>query len=324
MTPERAHQASTELAPQALEAYTTTFFSRTDVYAIQREDGRYRCIKEPLTQDLIAAHLYGDITLGTYALDSHSQARWLCLDADTQAQWDATWDMARALRQQGVPSYLEGSRRGGHLWLFFSPLPGEDVRMFGCALINQHKLEGIELFPKQDQLRTGPGSLVRLPLGIHRKDGFRYYFLNSRGDPLAATVRQQMELLATPDLVPEEFIADVLLTHQAEEAVAADLEVSATSPISPDEPLSTRLKASISAQDFITRYVELDPRGRGLCPFHEDQHASFSVDLERDYWNCFAGCGGGSIIDFWMKWRATHGEDPGFVATLKDLANMLL
>jgi DNA primase len=27
------------------------------------------------------------------------------------------------------------------------------------------------------------------------------------------------------------------------------------------------------------------------------------VHEKGNYWHCFAGCGGGSIIDFWMKWK---------------------
>ena len=53
------------------------------------------------------------------------------------------------------------------------------------------------------------------------------------------------------------------------------------------------------------------------------QPRRFSVDREGNYWHCFAGCGGGSIIDFWMKWRETHGQDADFTSAVKDLAEML-
>lgn len=33
------------------------------------------------------------------------------------------------------------------------------------------------------------------------------------------------------------------------------------------------------------------------CPFHEDKSPSFSVDVDKGLWNCFAGCGSGSVID---------------------------
>ena len=54
------------------------------------------------------------------------------------------------------------------------------------------------------------------------------------------------------------------------------------------------------------------------CPFHEDSNASMSIDDVKGLWNCFAGCGGGDIIDFEMKYRgagfldaaASLGSDP--------------
>jgi hypothetical protein len=75
------------------------------------------------------------------------------------------------------------------------------------------------------------------------------------------------------------------------------------------------------ALEFVSQYVDLKPTARGaigLCPFHDDHHPSFGVNDEGNYWHCFAGCGGGSVIDFWMKWQgwkakgrgATHGSGP--------------
>ena len=64
--------------------------------------------------------------------------------------------------------------------------------------------------------------------------------------------------------------------------------------------------------------MELSPTGRGLCPFHDDHRASFSVNPEENYWNCFAGCGGGSVIDFWMRW-----QDCDFTTAVRELEELL-
>lgn len=59
----------------------------------------------------------------------------MCLDADDDAHWSALLDLARSLQAKPIPTYLETSRRGGHLWLFFErPIPGADARRFGHAL----------------------------------------------------------------------------------------------------------------------------------------------------------------------------------------------
>lgn len=41
----------------------------------------------------------------------------------------------------------------------------------------------------------------------------------------------------------------------------------------------------------------------GLCPFHADHNPSFGVKLgsARGRWECFAGCGGGDLLEFHMR-----------------------
>lgn len=53
--------------------------------------------------------------------------------------------------------------------------------------------------------------------------------------------------------------------------------------------------------------------GKARCPFHEDRNPSFSVKGER--WRCFAGCGGGDVLDFVKKF---HNLDTG--AAIRHLA----
>lgn len=320
----REKPPSPELDRAILRRYARVFIPRQECYPIQTKDGRYLTIKRRFQLDYVQAHLKGIMTLGAYALDERDQARWLCLDADTPEQWVELLKMTRDLAQDGVTAYLEPSRRGGHLWLFFSPVPGVTVRKFGQHLLGRYDLEGIELFPKQDVLKTGPGSLVRLPLGKHRLTGRRYYFVTPEGDPIAPSVREQVRILSAPQKVPPAYIR-----HVSREQAPIDL--SQVKPLFPEprpEPagatLSERLKNAISVYDFVRRYVELDQNATGYCPFHDDAHKSFGVNREQNFWHCWAGCGGGSIIDFWMRWRERQGLDASFTATIKSLADMLL
>jgi hypothetical protein len=66
-----------------------------------------------------------------------------------------------------------------------------------------HRVEDVELFPKQDELGDGPGSLIRMPFGVHRLTGRRYAFYTPDGIPLAPTIREQICALAAPQVVPE-------------------------------------------------------------------------------------------------------------------------
>ncbi|NQU74013.1 MAG: hypothetical protein HQ547_04835 [Candidatus Omnitrophica bacterium] len=46
--------------------------------------------------------------------------------------------------------------------------------------------------------------------------------------------------------------------------------------------------------------LKLDSKGQAMakCPFHNDKNPSLSINVNKGIWNCFAGCGGGSIYSF--------------------------
>ena len=58
--------------------------------------------------------------------------------------------------------------------------------------------------------------------------------------------------------------------------------------------------------DVISREVELKKRGSnyfGICPFHDEKTASFSVAPAKQIYHCF-GCGsGGNVFSFLMEYR---------------------
>jgi hypothetical protein len=294
------------------------FVQRWDLFACQRDDGRYFCVRETLGTGHLFAHLRGDITLGAYVLDQESKARFLVLDADDEKSWERLRHLAGTLVGENVPAYLETSRRGGHLWFFLATaVAGREARAFGRGMLTSHQASGVELFPKQHRLAGGPGSLIRLPFGVHRMTGQRYGFITPDGKPLAPTIREQIEVLSAPQTVPEAAF-EIYQSCASTEPVRADFE--------PTEErtamVSDRIKASISVLEFVSQYVELKPTASGaigLCPFHDDHHPSLGVNDSGNYWHCFAGCGGGSVIDFYMKWKRCD-----FLTALIELAEKLL
>src|SRR5258708_486128 len=151
-----------------------------------------------------------------------------------------------------------------------------------------------------------------------------YHFMNLEGEPLAPTIREQIKLLATPRLVPQSFIDEVLSRAPATKVLSPTPRFKPKPDEIAGETPSDRIKNRISVFEFVSHYVDLDLRGKGFCPFHEDEHRSFQVNEDGNFWSCYAGCGGGSIIDFWMKWRKTLNKDDSFGAAVKDLAKMLL
>jgi hypothetical protein len=337
---ERERLHSIELDPNLTQAYADIFISRWDCYPLQLKNGTYTQVRARLTLTHVFDHLtsghligYQPFTIGAYALNAHNQAKWLCFETGGEAQWVELQKLAGSLREVDVPTYLESSRRGGHLWLFTPLLSGGDIRQFARKLLvmqriaeyGEDKRRRVTVYPKQAVLGEGPGSFVRLPLGVDRKTGRIDPFVDLEGKPLASTIREQMKVLAQPARVPQAFI-NVILAKVVEVPPPPPKPSPKFKKRKPrhNEPLSESLKHAISVFDFVSQFIHLNDQGKGLCPFHDDQARSFAVNKEGNYWHCFGGCGGGSLIDFWMKWREKHGQENSFAATVKDLREMLL
>jgi hypothetical protein len=141
-----------------------------------------------LSVQMIREHLVGQLTIGFYALNPTTQrSKWVAIDADYEDALEDLLKLQWELRQDGVEAALEKSRRGGHLWIFADqPLLAQQCRVYIYNLALRLKVpvkgsaglaEGIEVFPRQDQL--GPdefGNAIRGPLGVHRATGKRYWF----------------------------------------------------------------------------------------------------------------------------------------------------
>jgi hypothetical protein len=150
-----------------------------------------------LSDATIQRHLEGHITIALYAINPATQrCKWVAIDADYPEALEDLLKLQWELRQDGVDAALEKSRRGGHLWIFADqPLLARDCRAYIYSLARRLKVpvkgvrseqgvsglsslaEGIEIFPKQDEVRPDEfGNALRAPLGIHRGSGKRYWF----------------------------------------------------------------------------------------------------------------------------------------------------
>src|SRR2546421_10671291 len=147
-----------------VEAYASVFVHCWSQYAVQQRDGSYWRVREPLTLPLLLAHLAGRCTLGTYLLDEHHQCSFAVFDADRRDGLEQLVGLAMELALSGIPTLLEASRRGGHLWVHLAePTSARAVRAW---LLPAAHLLGVEFYPKQDALGPdGACSLIRLPLG---------------------------------------------------------------------------------------------------------------------------------------------------------------
>lgn len=181
--------------------FRALFRGREDVYAIRWENlrtGKHgwspavrggaanarRPDREllPLTDDVVAGHLRGELEIGMYPLLRDDRCAFLACDFDGAA---SVLD-ARALRDaataSGIPAAIERSRSGvgAHVWIFFAqPVLAADARRIGFHLLREAMAAHVELdlasydrfFPAQDLLPKGTyGNLIALPLhGRHRR-----------------------------------------------------------------------------------------------------------------------------------------------------------
>jgi DNA primase len=78
------------------------------------------------------------------------------------------------------------------------------------------------------------------------------------------------------------------------------------------------LLSRINILDVVSQYVKLRRTGKnyiGLCPFHKEKTASFSVSTEKQIYYCFGCQEGGNAINFVMKY-----ENLSFQDALENLA----
>ena len=59
----------------------------------------------------------------------------------------------------------------------------------------------------------------------------------------------------------------------------------------------------------VRKAVVADKKMTGLCPFHREQNASFSVDLKTGMWHCFTEEIGGNFLDFCARLNGTDTGD---------------
>ena len=237
--PPRPTPEILKVDPAFIPEYRTWFVNRR-AYTRQAENPNpdnqrfyYYQPKDRLTKQRLALddgtirkHLNGYQTIGLYAINPETQrSKWVAIDADYQRAHRDLAALKLELKEDGVEAALEMSRRGAHLWILCErPLPAKDCRVYIYNLALRlgvpikgtlNQLDGIEIFPRQDELREGEfGNAIRGPLGIHRANMHRYWFeetapdLHSQFAYLRKVKRLTAEELATfveGLSIPEEF-----------------------------------------------------------------------------------------------------------------------
>lgn len=209
-----------------VDYYRHLFSARLDVYSQWVPDAGWRPVREELTVATVSAALSKQAPpLSGYMIAPGDVTHVAAIDFDLENGMELAVQLGRAMATEGAPCYIEGSRRGAHLWIPLAVVaPAIQVR---AALM--HWLEAarmprdpenpsrfhpkIELRPGSDQL-GGEGKLghcLRLPLMPHPATGQRYRITTPDGEVLGPSLGA---ILLGMDPVSADVLADAAVRYR--------------------------------------------------------------------------------------------------------------
>ena len=247
-----------------------------------------------LTRDTIRRHLRGEITCMYYAADPVTQlSKWACIDGDYPDALDHLMVLHRHFRDLGLCPLLEQSRRGAHLWIFLAEavlsVHLRALILYSISTLNLPLFAGdvlapgLEVFPRQDYLEAGRfGNGIRGPLGVHRKDFKRYWFVDAE-----RTLSAQMALLVSSRTLTREKLLELTKGLRIEPA-----------PL-PVPKISVRVDSSrvaFSIFDHFSPPSSSTSDYKVVCPACTEKRLVITArGSRRGFYHCFSGCSTAAI-----------------------------
>ena len=186
------------IAQQLLEIFGGNNYHSQFHHATDRSKaGWFPKHNQPLTEELIQKHLDGELILGAYTvLADDGTVRWIAWDVDvsnddengTRAQ-EITTEIVDAIAPI-EPIVERSGGKGYHIFLVFeTPIPAKEAKEFAEAVRDKlgfakSGLEHVECFPKKaeniivDESTFRPGTLIKIPLGVHPSTKARSTIIN--------------------------------------------------------------------------------------------------------------------------------------------------
>lgn len=165
----------------------TQLIGNPEVYALQKKEGGYTPVREPLTKAVLRAHRRGEMTVGTYIVHG-DQARTLVFDIDSPSgaeQREMLAKVRKVLDDMFLTYFVEYSgSKGYHVWVVAEEMmSAATLYQLGRGVRNEAELPKLEVFPKQTTVKD-LGNLVKLPGGFHAKTGNANDLLDQDDDPV--------------------------------------------------------------------------------------------------------------------------------------------
>ena len=190
---------------EKISIFKGLFTGLTNVYGTYEvSTGRVRQVKEPVTEEVIHAHLTGKQSYGVYLLTGDKTGA-LAVDFD-EDELCLPISFVAGARRYDISAYIERSKsKGYHVWIFFEKggvLAGK-ARLVTQKILDDMGRPATEVFPKQDALADGVsyGNFIHAPLFGALVPKGRTVFVDP-AEP-TAVYPDQWELLAKVQRVPE-------------------------------------------------------------------------------------------------------------------------
>lgn len=292
--------------------YAAVFPARNDVYShwVVGPDPEHplgwRPVREPLTADVVLAGLSGKgPSISGYMIAPGSVSHVLAYDLDTDDGLEQAYRLALWMKGEGLPAYVETSRRGAHLWcLLDEVLPAVLIRSAAKALLQGAGLpdtdEHIEIRPGSDHVDarwkksidtktgfitltvsgTGLGHALRLPMMIHPKTGVPGRMFDASGESIGRTVSEVMLGL---EMARSSLLRDWAERWRRPPTTHIPSDYRPTREYPEDTSTVSEILASLWG-------VPNARPGRSVkCPAHEDKVASLSILRDDKRVICKAG-----------------------------------
>ncbi len=215
---------------QSLALFIELFRGRGDAYGSW--DGG--CVHQKLTEQTFNRHLNGEELIGVYPhvyIQDGWKCVWGCTDIDLP-DLDAAANIKTAFAMKGIPSWIERTRKGYHVWVFTehgSIATTGTMRKAFLAVHQAINYPAKEVNPKQEDPGKGYGNYVRLPYpnGFNEPIPENRYMLDDNEKPLSfmdfiSAIRQSgrasLEILAgVAELYKEPPKRHVVIDHISED-----------------------------------------------------------------------------------------------------------
>lgn len=263
----------------AVDVYRHTFAARLDVYSAWTPEG-WRPVRSEMTVEVIANGLLGKApAISTFFIAPDGMTHVAAVDFDADDGSSLASALAVVMHKDGAHPYLEGSRRGAHLWLpLGSRMPARQVRaalLHWCEKASLPHPGGrldprVELRPAADVIpEGGVGHALRMPLMPHPKTGQRHRLTTATGEPLPTRLS---DIVLSIEQTPEPVVQEAAMLYRPR------IEPSSI-PSSYRTPKAYRDDDASASEILTTVWGAVGARpGRATrCPAHDDVHPSLSI-----------------------------------------------